>query len=324
MLFCAIIIPTLNEEAQIGNLIQSLKSDAYPHKTIIIVDGGSTDKTVEIAETNGATVIYETGEQKSLPLARNQGARHAINEYKADICCFIDGDLVLSQNFISHAMTHFNTDPKIVAVRTVANSIRDSFLMKSYSPVEDIVQLIDTQSNSPPPPAHFYRSDMFEIAGGFEPLGFREDWTFYNKVRSISKQSGGVIVLEEKCVRYGRFNSITEIFKQQEWYGRTFFPYLKYAGLKRGLRDLSILAPIFYVLGILFAIIIFIVTKNESILVFGIPFCLKSIKILFESIKYKSVYILPHFLLNSLGNYFFIAGMIKYLIGDTRLSRGVD
>ena len=39
-------------------------------------------------------------------------------------------------------MIHFNKDPKIIAVRTDADSIRDSLLMKSYSPVEDITKLI--------------------------------------------------------------------------------------------------------------------------------------------------------------------------------------
>jgi len=323
MLNCAIIIPTLNEENKIGKLIQSLNDDTYPHKKIIVVDGVSTDKTIEIAEKLGAIVILEQKENKSSPaLARNQGATYAIKNENADVLCFLDGDLVLSSDFISHGMFHFNTNPKIVAVRTVADSIRDSLLMKSYSPIIDMTKLIKEDDDSPPPPAHFYRSEIFEQAGGFEPLGFREDWTLHNKVREIAHKDGGKIVLEEKCTRYGKFDSIKEFYKQQEWYGRTFFPYAKYAGWKKGLKDLFVLMPIVYIINILVSLGAFSITGNFIFLVLGIPFICKMIKIIYRSIKYQSVYIFPQFLLNSMGNYFFIKGMIKYLIGDNQLSRG--
>ena len=322
MLNCVVVIPTLNEESKIGELIQSLNDDEYPNKEIIVVDGGSKDKTVEISEKNGAIVILEKGENKSLPMARNQGAEYAIKGGNVDVLCFIDGDLVLSHNFVSNAMAHFNEDSEMVAVRTVANSIRDSVLMKAYSPVEDITKLIKKNNNAPPPPAHFYRKDIFELAGGFEALGFREDWTFYNKVRKVVEEKGGKIILEEKCTRYGKFDSIKEFYKQQEWYGRTFFPYVEYAGWKSGLKDLFVLMPIGYIASIIVSLGAFSITGKSIFLIVGVPFCIKMIKIIYRSVKYQSAYVFPHFLLNSIGNYFFIKGMIKYIIGDNRLSRG--
>tara|TARA_B100000700_G_scaffold284595_1_gene337954 strand:+ start:2864 stop:3838 length:975 start_codon:yes stop_codon:yes gene_type:complete len=322
MLNCVVIIPTLNEEGKIGELIQSLKGDEYPNKEIVVVDGGSNDKTVEISKKNGAVVILEKGENKSLPMARNQGAEYAIESGEVDVLCFIDGDLVLSHNFISNAMVHFNEDPGVMAIRTIADSIRDSLLMKSYSPIEDMTKLIKENDNSPPPPAHFYRREIFEQSGGFEPLGFREDWTFYNKIRDIVDREGGKIILEKKCTRYGKFDSIKEFYKQQEWYGRTFFPYTEYAGWKSGFKDLFILMPIGYIMSIIVSLGVFFSTGESIFLILGIPFGIKIIKISYRSIKYRSAYIFPHFLLNSIGNYFFIKGMIKYIIGDDRLSRG--
>jgi glycosyltransferase involved in cell wall biosynthesis len=322
MLNCVVVIPTLNEESKIGELIQSLNDDEYPNKEIIVVDGGSKDKTVEISEKNGAIVILEKGENKSLPMARNQGAEYAIKGGNVDVLCFIDGDLVLSHNFVSNAMVHFNEDSEMMAVRTVANSIRDSVLMKAYSPVEDITKLIKKNTNAPPPPAHFYRKDIFELAGGFEPLGFREDWTFYNKVRKIVEEKGGKIILEEKCTRYGKFDSIKEFYKQQEWYGRTFVPYVKYAGWKSGAKDLLILRPIGYITGGLLAGIVFLATGKSVFLIIGIPIGIEMVKMVYKSVRYRSAYIIPHFFLNSIGNYFFIGGIIKYIIGDRKLSRG--
>ncbi len=52
----SIIIPTLNEEKQIAACLQNVKN-CLPNCEIIVVDGGSTDRTVNLAERAGATVL---------------------------------------------------------------------------------------------------------------------------------------------------------------------------------------------------------------------------------------------------------------------------
>ncbi len=59
----SIVLPTLNEEEGIGLTIDSIKKDEFEKRgmdlEIIVVDGKSTDKTVEIAKEKGAKVIIE-------------------------------------------------------------------------------------------------------------------------------------------------------------------------------------------------------------------------------------------------------------------------
>jgi len=59
----SIILPTLNEEEGIGKTIDSINLEYFKKKgwdyEIVIVDGGSKDKTREIAESKGAKVIIE-------------------------------------------------------------------------------------------------------------------------------------------------------------------------------------------------------------------------------------------------------------------------
>ncbi len=62
--YISIVIPTLNEEKNIGKLIKSVKQVLKPYRyEIIVVDGGaeglSTDATVRIARAGGAKVAFD-------------------------------------------------------------------------------------------------------------------------------------------------------------------------------------------------------------------------------------------------------------------------
>ena len=52
-----VIIPALNEEASIGSVIQHIPQQLITE--IVVVDNGSTDQTPTIAQSLGATVLYE-------------------------------------------------------------------------------------------------------------------------------------------------------------------------------------------------------------------------------------------------------------------------
>lgn len=83
----SIIIPTWNEEKNIANVLSSL---IEKHENIIIVDDGSSDKTVEIAKQFPVTILSHI-------INRGQGASlQTGNEYAisrgADIIVHFDGD----------------------------------------------------------------------------------------------------------------------------------------------------------------------------------------------------------------------------------------
>lgn len=80
----AVIIPALNEEPSIGQVI-----DAIPDwvDDIIVADNGSTDKTAEIARAHGARVVWEP--QRGYGAACLAGLA-ALND--PDVVVFLDGD----------------------------------------------------------------------------------------------------------------------------------------------------------------------------------------------------------------------------------------
>jgi rSAM/selenodomain-associated transferase 2 len=93
----SIIIPTYNEADQIAKTISRIYAANAGQKTeIIVVDGGSNDQTITIAEKCGALTIIS--EKKGRATQMNKGALMA----RGDILYFLHADSIPPQNFTDH------------------------------------------------------------------------------------------------------------------------------------------------------------------------------------------------------------------------------
>lgn len=92
----AAIVPALNEEANIGDVLKVLL-ETKDLDEVILVDGGSTDKTVEIGEKLGVRVIKTDGSG-----GKGNAMKKGVESTDAGIVVFIDADLInLSPEHIS-------------------------------------------------------------------------------------------------------------------------------------------------------------------------------------------------------------------------------
>ncbi len=110
----SVVICTFNRETSLRSCLKSLTKQTFPNFEVIIVDGGSTDKTKEIISNYAKkltikTIIYK---EKELAKVRDQGWRKA----KGECVSWIDDDVVVAPYWAQSIIKTFEKDKKIGGV----------------------------------------------------------------------------------------------------------------------------------------------------------------------------------------------------------------
>jgi dolichol-phosphate mannosyltransferase len=104
-----VIIPTLNEESGIAMVIEELHS--LNINNILVIDGYSKDKTVEIASKLGARAIYQQG------MGKTGAVKTAIDVVETPYMLLIDGDYTYDSSCISRLVQHMKSYDEIIGAR---------------------------------------------------------------------------------------------------------------------------------------------------------------------------------------------------------------
>jgi glycosyltransferase involved in cell wall biosynthesis len=96
----SVIIPAFQEEEYIGKILSRLKKMSTPIE-IVVVDGGSQDKTTQIAK-RFTDKVYVT-RKRGIAHGKNIGAKHASGE----ILIFLDTDVIFPMEFAEKTLKVF-------------------------------------------------------------------------------------------------------------------------------------------------------------------------------------------------------------------------
>ena len=171
----SVIIPTLNEEGCIAATLKRLRSADLSE--VIVVDGGSADGTVRIAEDMGAITLSTSagrGRQQNLGAERSSG----------DILLFLHADTTLPSDFPSHVRGTLAT-PGTSAGAFQFRLDTDGW---GLALVERMVALRCAVFAMPyGDQAIFTTREAFELAGRFKDLPVMEDFDLIRRLKRIGR-----------------------------------------------------------------------------------------------------------------------------------------
>jgi len=293
------IIPTLNEELNIGRLLESIRihiENKYSYE-IIVVDNGSTDKTVPIVKKY-ADVYIVPG--RTIGYLRNFGA----NKSKNKLLVFLDGDVYITPKWIQNLPNTINmlkNNPLIITGSRCGISERPCFIERVW-----FKPLLSEKANYINSGHLIVTRYLFDKIGGFsETLVTDEDCDFSKKAQKVGASLFNDPNLE--VIHEGYPKSIFQFFKREVWHGKEDFRYLKQIITSK----IPTITIIFLILHLLIPLSLFF--SNYFPNTIYIMFTLISICVLSALVKYKKPMLLVT--INALIYYvYFIARSIALVI----------
>lgn len=221
------VIPVYNEEQVIGECLKSLQKQSYKDLEIILVDDGSTDKTVKIIENwklkksrshsrSGNLILLKQNHLGPGP-ARNLGASKA----RGEILVFVDSDMTFDQDFIKDLVS------PILEGKTIGTFSKNEMNANQnniWSKCWNINRNWPTDRLIPPDypnTAPVYRAILkreFNKVGGFDATGeYTDDWSLSRKLGKKSTLASGATYFHSNPP------NLPEVWKQARWIGKNEF-----------------------------------------------------------------------------------------------------
>jgi glycosyltransferase involved in cell wall biosynthesis len=163
-----LVTPTLNAARYLSEALESVRSQRWPDVEHIVMDGGSTDDTLDILERDTAARV-ETGADGGLYDAINRGVALASGE----VVGFLNADDVLTPGALAAIGRAFVSHPNVEMVTGGGEVFRETAAgTETLIHVNDIgAKLLREQDvihGSPIVNSRFFRRELLERVGPFD------------------------------------------------------------------------------------------------------------------------------------------------------------
>ena len=184
----SIIIPTLNEAPSIVQALVRVRQEGECE--LIVVDGGSADRTPELARSHADLVV-------TAPRGRAQQMNTGAREANGEVLLFLHADTKLPPRFPQLLAQAFK-DPQVVGGRFDVRLDADGWPFRMIETLMNLRSRLTRISTGDQ--AMFVRRQVFQEIGGYPDLALMEDVEFSRKLKRIGK----IACLPERVVTSAR------------------------------------------------------------------------------------------------------------------------
>jgi glycosyltransferase involved in cell wall biosynthesis len=309
----SIVIPAHNEGIYIEKCLQAIITNCrhYMGETeIIVVDNNSTDDTFSLASSFDVKVINTDA---STPAeVRNEGAKLASYE----ILAFVDGDCIVTEQWLELINNAYQND-KIGAYGGQHIAPKDdNWVVTSWNPTE-LKHNYEEKAKLPGGNFSIRKTIFWEIGGFDQNLTSAEDDHLSKQVLAL-----GYLCVLDSCnyiIHCGYPKTLVDIFKKQQWHGKTQIQAHGHLG------DKVVLVTYVWLISLILLVCGGIVQSTPLMLTSIFGMILSPLAILINRMKYHNnirLQVLPAAFIIAV---FFIAGrssgLLQELIMLTRANR---
>jgi len=171
----SIVVPVLDEEARIQQTLGALCGEGAWHE-VIVVDGGSRDRTVELARDFPVRTL-------SAPRGRARQMNAGAAAATGSVLLFLHADVELPADALAHVSTAL-ADPCVVAGAFRTWTVADTDRRPWFAPLLHLADLRSRYTRLPyGDQAMFVHAAAFHAVGGFRPLALMEDLDLSQRLR---------------------------------------------------------------------------------------------------------------------------------------------
>lgn len=182
----SVVTPSYNQEQYIEETIRSVLLQNYPNLEYIIIDGGSTDKSIEIIRKYDKYITYQVSE-------KDRGQSHAINKGFAkssgDILCWINSDDFLKPgalDFIARGFPDASIPSWLIGSSEIIDSMNFTINIRVPKNIT-FKNILIWRENWFPQQSTFWSRPMWEAAGNLdEHLYYAMDFSLWINMFKIS------------------------------------------------------------------------------------------------------------------------------------------
>lgn len=202
LLFFTVIIPTYNREQFIGDTLESIFGQSYPHYEVIVIDDCSTDNTREVLNPlieSGKIRFFQNERNRERAFSRNVGLENA----NGDFVTLLDSDDFMYPDNLSDAAEFATKNPEIKCFQNLyelVDSERNVIYRYRLPSLRDRLQAI-SNGNFMSCIGNFIHRDIYEAYrfDTSEDLTGGEDWEYWLRVLAdhdvgrIEKVNNGIL-----------------------------------------------------------------------------------------------------------------------------------